>query len=462
MRTRPRNPHYRLALTFTIALTLLASLVGGAALVNAIISSPPVHHVCVDQHGNLRLLSEGATAECKKNEHAIELPTNERVLAVESSISSIGSALGDLEQNAAAIPTLQAQLLAMDDALTVLAGSIPPDQSSAIAALEADLLAMNNALATLAGSIPPDPGPAIAALQADLLAMNTEHAAMTASIAALLARIEALEQGVPPIPNASPTPTPIGNLETAILGILGPTGSVMPLTATGLEPAIASLRGAQAPASTFTWNGLPFDVPPVTTGTVPIVTFNGSGEFASTPDATYWTPSDGSSDHAFSVGAWVRIDGTSSLRTILGKYGIGSGEWLFRIGADNKLRFVASDNSKGFDVSRTTNTPLSAGTWLHIVAVYDADNPDWTGATAMDYITFYVNGAAISSSAWNNPGYEAVEDLYAPITLGSYFSGNFFKGDMAGGQLGPFITHAALDVGQINDLYQIGQTVLGP
>jgi hypothetical protein len=373
-------------------------------LVNAIVSSPPVHHICVDQHGNLRLLSESTNGECKSSEQAIEVPTNERVLAAEFSITSISSALGDLEQSAAAIP----------------------------------------------------------ALQSDLLAMSTEQTAMTTSIAALLARIEALEQGVPPIPNAPPTPTPIVNLETAVFGVLGPTGSVMPLTTTGLESAMASLRGTQAPASTFTWNGLPFDVPSVTTGTVPIVTFNGSDEFASTPDATYWTPGDGTSDHAFSAGAWIRIDGTSSTRTILGKYGAGSREWLLRVQPNGALRLVLSDKSKGFNVVRTTGASLSVGQWLHVVAVYDADNPGWTGPTAMEYAALYVNDVAVSSTGFNNPGYEAVEDFNSPVTLGAYLSGNFFKGDMAGGQLGPFVTHAALDAGQVSDLYQIGQAALGP
>jgi len=448
-----------------VIVVVIAALAGVVALVAGIVSDPSTGQVCVDSHGNVRLLSQDRTGNtgCASDERLVELSTDERILTTEASVRAIGPALEELEQR------LQA--------LEGSTGSLPSDVGSRLGGLTIQVDAMTSLIATLREQY----------VRAEGLEVQTAGVrVLTDSVNALLLRIQALEQGTPPVPTSAPTPTlvptsiptpvptptptqnPTAGLAAAVLGILGPTGSVMPLTRTGQGSGFATLTGAQASTSTFTWSGLPFKVPPVTTGTVPLVSFDGLGEFASTPDTVYWTPGDGNRGHAFSVGAWVFTTAPTnvvtyfSVRTILGKYGVGSGEWLFRVNADNKLLFVASDKSKQLDVLRTTNSPLSAGTWLHVVAVYDADNSDWTGSTAMDFVTLYINGVAIASTSHNNSGYEAIEDLATSPSLGSYLSGNFFKGQMAGGPLGPFVMHAALGVDQVNKLYEIGRAIVDP
>ncbi len=129
---------------------------------------------------------------------------------------------------------------------------------------------------------------------------------------------------------------PWGGLYGHILGILGPTGTILPLVdPTHGGPESSTFTTAGAALSTFTWSEPPEDFdtpvdlndPAAFQGLIPMVAMNGIDEKAETPDADYWSVGDGASDSAFSVGAWLRIAALSGTSFLLNKVreGVPSG-----------------------------------------------------------------------------------------------------------------------------------------
>ena len=164
-----------------------------------------------------------------------------------------------------------------------------------------------------------------------ITALRQSHQELAGSVGALETRVAVLE--ATPIPTPTPTATavhdPLADYQP-ILGIVGPTGVVLPLVdlGTGGFGSAFTTVNSGPQQFTFTWSSA-FDVPPTVQGSVPVVELNGIDESASSPDADFWTPLG-----AFSVGAWIYLN-TAGDNTILAKWdGTTSAqdrEWAFTI-----------------------------------------------------------------------------------------------------------------------------------
>jgi hypothetical protein len=131
------------------------------------------------------------------------------------------------------------------------------------------------------------------------------------------------------------------------------------------------------------------------------------------------------SSDPFSVTAWVYVTDTGTGQIILSKWNTGaaaSREWEFRINYDVTLRFDLSDQSAGQNAYRFSDSALSAG-WHFVSAVYDNADTSYTPATAADFVTLYVDGQAVSSTATTQAGYLGMENKTAPLLTGAHASG---------------------------------------
>ena len=251
----------------------------------------------------------------------------------------------------------------------------------------------------------------------------------------------------------------------AVLNVLGSTGVILPIGDPHHgQPNATTFTTKGEEQLTFTWSEAPsaFDTaldltsPDSFQGIVPVVTLNGTDEEADSPDATYWSRGDGSNDFPMSLGLWAYlVDPTSS--SFLSKYGAGgSQEYIAHLNGADKLQFIARDGSAALEVNRLSDAAVSADVWHHIVLTYDGTG----GATAMDGATWYLDGAAVASTATNNGGYVAMENTGQAVELGDRTNGSFFDGKMAGGPLGPFFAQVELTADQVRALYDLGRAAL--
>ena len=256
-----------------------------------------------------------------------------------------------------------------------------------------------------------------------------------------------------------------------IWNIVGATATILPFgdpyhgaaTATTFTSQRATATGLNA---TCTWaNSLTlatFGTPaPQHVGIIPVAAFNGTNEYATTPDDTYWSRGDGATDSSVSIVVWVNITDTANFRRIFEK-GTGAAstsEWSLGITTTDLLQFALFDASLGVVPFRNSNAAVAAGSWVQLAAIYDVTGG--SGATAANGITLYVNGAAVASTATNEATYIAMENTAQTVALGSdNGGGSYFSGSIAGGPLGTLYVQAVLTAAQIARLYQVGRRAL--
>lgn len=243
-----------------------------------------------------------------------------------------------------------------------------------------------------------------------------------------------------------------------ILDILGSQCAIIPVGDPAQENAarttVTTVGNGNGDGLVFTYSEAitAFDLGPIYQRTplrIPEIRFNSSDEDADTPDATFWSRGDSNNDSPFSIGAWVIIRATSSVRTILGKGNLT--EWQFRVAGNERSELVLSDNSAAVFPSRLGSIiPLNTPTF--IVATYDGAG----GASAADTINMYTNGLLINSTATNNASYDAMENLTGLVSLAIREAAEHYEGRMLGGPLGTFFTQEELTAVQVANLYDIG------
>ncbi len=121
----------------------------------------------------------------------------------------------------------------------------------------------------------------------------------------------------------------------------------------------------------------------------------------------------------FSIFAWVYVTSRASSANILTKWDSNAKrEWAFQLKVDNKLRMWLADQSVSKYPYRVSDEALTNG-WHFVGVIYNGEHGSWTGATAANYITLYVDGAAVDSTATNEATYEKMENLGGDIAIGA-------------------------------------------
>jgi hypothetical protein len=143
-----------------------------------------------------------------------------------------------------------------------------------------------------------------------------------------------------------------------------------------------------------------------------------SSQYGTTPDAASISFGNGTVDSAFTVLALANVTDTAASRVLISKWNAGTAsEWLFVVTAADILTLFLFDQSAGVLPFRASNAVITQGSWRLFGATYSAATG---GATAANDITLYQDGAVIASTATNAGTYVAMEDLAAPVEIGSH------------------------------------------
>ena len=252
----------------------------------------------------------------------------------------------------------------------------------------------------------------------------------------------------------------------AILDILGPQCAIIPIGDPAHENAarttVTTVGNGNGNGLVFTYPEpiTAFDLPPIYQRTpfrIPIVRWNGSDEYATSPDATFWSRNDASGE-AVTQGVWGIVTDTSGVQSLMTKWDSSTAEqeWQWTIRSDEAIRLTLRDDSVPTEPFRNSDAPVTQGRLTFFTVTYDGGG----GTTAADGITFYENGIAVASTATNQGTYVAMQNGTDVVALGVVNSGgtpaNFFNGRMLGGVLGPASTQRELTAAQVRNWYHLG------
>ncbi|HEY7708504.1 MAG TPA: hypothetical protein VIG57_00550, partial [Candidatus Entotheonella sp.] len=153
------------------------------------------------------------------------------------------------------------------------------------------------------------------------------------------------------------------------------------------------------------------DTPTVNFANPRSIEFDNTDDYINVADNDDLTFGNGTTDSAFSVAFWVKLNDATS-------YGIFEKANEYRLnhaGSDN-IEFILHDASSAGEIGIRTNGgygPLTSqeGKWIHFAVTYD-------GSEAHTGMTMYLNGAAIATTSNNFGSYTAMENTGANLTVG--------------------------------------------
>lgn len=166
---------------------------------------------------------------------------------------------------------------------------------------------------------------------------------------------------------------------------------------------------------------------------------------------------DDTNDENFSIAAWVYVTATADNQRILSKYNQNAKrEWMLELTHQEKLRMNIADQSVAAYPARETDDALSEG-WHFIVMVYDNADASWTGATAANFITLYVDSVVVDSTAFNDANYVGMENLTGKVAIGAnYDAGESLQKFWADKMDNVTLFDTALTQANISSLYNSG------
>ena len=157
--------------------------------------------------------------------------------------------------------------------------------------------------------------------------------------------------------------------------------------------------------------------------------FDGSNDYISIADADNLSFGDGTTDSAFSVSAWIKMNDASDFKIINKGIFNSTGEWWLEVDGADKLGLYLLDESVAstyeLALYNTALTPYE-GQWLHICATYDGRG----GSSANAGIKLYLNGGSVTTTLSGGGTYVAMENLGADVHIGKYDS-HYADGSMA-------------------------------
>jgi len=156
--------------------------------------------------------------------------------------------------------------------------------------------------------------------------------------------------------------------------------------------------------------------------------FDGSDDFVDCGDSNDFSFTTGSSDLAFSVSFWLKINSTFGTEVFISKDAGGSNrEWAIGTFSNlRRVRFFLKNQGGGSQQSIDGNTSLTPGQWYSVVCTYDGRG----GSNAYQGLNIYIDGALESVSASVNQSYTYMSNTSAPLVIGSYASQGYLDGSI--------------------------------
>ena len=141
----------------------------------------------------------------------------------------------------------------------------------------------------------------------------------------------------------------------------------------------------------------------------------GDSEVITITDHTDFSFGDGTDDSPFSLAAWVFYTSDGAAQQIISKYETGKTEWFLEVDSTDKPRFRIFDTSAGAAQYLVADDAIADG-WHYIIATYDGRG----GSNAADGMKIYVDWVLISTSAFTEAAYVAMEELAEDVIIGAY------------------------------------------
>ena len=150
------------------------------------------------------------------------------------------------------------------------------------------------------------------------------------------------------------------------------------------------------------------------------VSFDGASDYISIADSDSLSFGDGSTDSAFTVSAWVKMDDANEFVFInKGTYN-SNGEWIFATNNEDKISFWTMDESvASCRIGREFTTAITSyeNQWIHLAGTYN-------GNSSASGFRIYLNGSRIDNGdkVSNASSYVAMENQGADVYVGRYSS----------------------------------------
>lgn len=181
---------------------------------------------------------------------------------------------------------------------------------------------------------------------------------------------------------------------------------------------------------------------------------DGTNEYILLPDSNSLSFGNGTSDSAFSFSCLLKLRSISQC-VFFSKWTVSTGrEYIFYIQSGNFIQIFFRDESASKQINRISTTGIiTTGNWHHIVVTYSGVG----GSTAASEINIYVNGQNVSSTATNDAGYVAMENLSSNATIGCHLSSGS-PGSLINGQIADVIIFGKeLTSSEVLQVYNSGQ-----
>lgn len=162
---------------------------------------------------------------------------------------------------------------------------------------------------------------------------------------------------------------------------------------------------------------------------------DGTDDYINLGDDDDFSFGDGTNDEAVTWFGVVEVVDVATNQNIITKYDNTTSselrEWRVYLNTTEKLLITQYDESANVAVYSATDNSVSVGWHTYVIT-----SPGDGGATAMNNVKIYIDGALVASTATNNASYVAMENLASPCWIGAYEGGggvpdSFMNGDNA-------------------------------
>ena len=140
--------------------------------------------------------------------------------------------------------------------------------------------------------------------------------------------------------------------------------------------------------------------------------FDGTDDYIEVSDHDNLSFGNGSTDSAFTMAGWVKLDATS-LQRFITKSGSSTAEYIFGTGGGSNLLLALYDDTTSVVRYRVSTGTLSTGTWTHVAVTH-------TSGT----IKLYIDGTEDSGTSGDIGSYTAMHNSTGTVRLGGYQNGS--------------------------------------
>ena len=217
--------------------------------------------------------------------------------------------------------------------------------------------------------------------------------------------------------------------------------------------AVQSCSAIQACSGIQACNGITA-IPPIAVA-APVFTntysvdFDGTDDYATIADANDLSFGNGSTDSAFSILTWVKMDDATSFAICEKVVDVNTREYVLHVNGSDKLQFILYDASSADRIYVTSDSAITAneGTWTMLTATYD-------GGGSTTGITLYVNDSAVAATGGSAGTYVSMNNTSGALNIATFTAAAAF----ADGKLDEFaIIPSELSAAQVAAIYNSGE-----